>query len=315
MLEDLNKRLMDVKLKMRMKQKLVGKVRELEFELSKAKTKLEELNDSLIKEGQDVEKLEGLSLIGLFYTVLGNKVEQLEKERQEYLLVKLKFDEYKDSVTLLENDLLQVKSEISSLGDVEADYQVVFEEKEKIILRGTDTNAKKILHLAENIADINSNIKELKEALSTGKVALAGLNDVIDSLQSAEGWGTWDLLGGGLLSTAIKHSRIDDARDSVHKVQHQLRIFQKKLNDVDPNFNSEVVIEIGSFATFADYFFDGLITDWIVQSRISDSLQNAVNVRDNVILIINSLKGYLEKNQQELDALEEERRVLVESVG
>lgn len=149
----------------------------------------------------------------------------------------------------------------------------------------------------------------------TGKEALTGINDVIDSLQCAKGWGTWDLLGGGLISTAIKHSRIDDARKSVHQIQYRLKVFQKELNDVDPHLNSEICIDIGSFATFAEYFFDGLITDWIVQSRIDHSLQNAVNVKDKVIVTLKSLQLALDVNQQELAALEEQRRVLVETVG
>mgnify|MGYP001559106142 CR=1 FL=1 len=32
-------------------------------------------------------------------------------------------------------------------------------------------------------------------------------------------------------------------------------------------------INIGSFETFADYFFDGLISDWVVQSGIHELLE------------------------------------------
>ena len=41
---------------------------------------------------------------------------------------------------------------------------------------------------------------------------LDSLDSVLSSLESAEGWGTWDLLGGGLISDLAKHSHIDDAK-------------------------------------------------------------------------------------------------------
>ncbi len=313
MLENLNEKLIEVKENLRMKQKLVQKVKVCEQELSREKIRLKELETISKKEGLDVEKLEGLSLQGLFYTVLGSKEEQLEKERQEYLAAKLKHDQCKDSVVMLQSRLEELKAEISNCGDIEATYKNIIKEKERLIMSSGDTNTQRLIQISEKIADINSDIKELKEAINTGKEVLAGIDGVIDSLQSAKGWGTWDLLGGGLISTAIKHSRIDDARQSVHRVQHQLSLFQKELSDVSPYLDSEITIEIGSFATFADYFFDGLITDWIVQSRINESLENAVNVGNKVLEIFKALQKTLDKNQHELEILRNQRQEMVET--
>lgn len=45
--------------------------------------------------------------------------------------------------------------------------------------------------------------------------------------------------------------------------------------------------------TCADYFFDGLIFDWIVQSKINDSLDRTINldrkVERSINLLINDL--------------------------
>ena len=51
---------------------------------------LEHLAKTLDKEYADVEKLEKMSIKGVFYKVLGDKEAQLEKERQEYLQAVLK---------------------------------------------------------------------------------------------------------------------------------------------------------------------------------------------------------------------------------
>jgi hypothetical protein len=73
MLEVLNRRLMDVKEKMRIKQKLLAALSDIDQRLSAQKSRLAELEKKLWKEGKDVKKLEGLSLSGIFYGILGSK--------------------------------------------------------------------------------------------------------------------------------------------------------------------------------------------------------------------------------------------------
>jgi len=70
------------------------------------------------------------------------------------------------------------------------------------------------------------------------------------SLGSAQGWGAVDLLGGGLLTTTIKHSRISDAKNEIDQAQLLLRKFQRELADVKDKNDT---IEIGGLATFADF--------------------------------------------------------------
>ena len=69
-----------------------------------------------------------------------------------------------------------------------------------------------------------------------------------------------------MLSTMAKHSKIDSAKQHAHAAQRQLRRFQEELVDAGQRLN--VSLEIGGFSKFADYFFDGLIADWNVQSKI-----------------------------------------------
>ena len=122
--------------------------------------------------------------------------------------------------------------------------------------------------------------KEVREALAAGQEALGYLN-------SAGNWGLVDLFGGGLLSTFVKHAKMNDAEELVQQARGALRRFQKELMDVDnvPEFH----IETGDFIAFADYFFDGLIADWLVQSRISDAKQQV----DHAIRKVNDILGQL----------------------
>lgn len=70
-------------------------------------------------------------------------------------------------------------------------------------------------------------------------------------------------------------------------------------------------IDIGSFATFADFFFDGLIADLVVQSRISQSRENALRVLRQVENVKQRLEKALEEVEREIERIEYERQELI----
>ena len=312
MLDELNRELLEVKQKLRIRQKLLDDLDRTQNMLGEQTSRLTELEVTLQKEGADVKKLEGLSLTGLFHAVLCNKQTQLEKERQEYLAAKLKYDECKYSVSALEREVNDLKARINGLGDVDSQHRVIVERKEQLISQGSDRNATKLIEFSEALADAQSDIRELKEAIEAGKAVLAGLDGVVGFLKSARNWGTFDLLGGGLIATAVKHSRIDRARESVHHVQQLLRIFQRELADIDSR--TDIEIDIGSFARFADYFFDGLIVDWVVQSKIGRSLDSAVQAAERVRSVVQQLQSNLKDAQTKRNVIEQQKQQLIEQV-
>lgn len=119
--------------------------------------------------------------------------------------------------------------------------------------------------------------KEIQEAIQAANHALACLRQADAYLQSAKNWGLFDMLGGGALTTFFKHSKMDDARYEMERAKRALQGFRKELADVDQRLH--LSLETGDFLTFADYFFDGLIADWLVQSKIQDAkaqIENAI---------------------------------------
>lgn len=111
--------------------------------------------------------------------------------------------------------------------------------------------------------------EEIQEALNAGKKALLCLDRAKESLSSAGNWGLFDILGGDFIATFVKHSKMNKANEEIQEARLALRKFQKELMDVDniPEFQ----IQMGDFLSFADYFFDGIIADLMVQSRIKEA--------------------------------------------
>ena len=134
--------------------------------------------------------------------------------------------------------------------------------------------------------EIYDSQKEVQEAVRAGKEALGLLEQAKECLNSAGNWGIVDMLGGGLISTFVKQSKMGDANRLVEKARSALKQFQKELKDVQSL--EEINIETGDFLAFADYFFDGMIADWFMQSRIKDAKRQVEDA-------IQKVKGILEQ--------------------
>lgn len=111
--------------------------------------------------------------------------------------------------------------------------------------------------------------KEVREAINAGERALSSLRSAQNDLKSAGNWGVLDILGGGLISGLVKHSKINSASSHMEAAKYDLKKFQSELKDV--TVYTDININVGDFLTFADFFFDGLIADFMVQSKISDA--------------------------------------------
>ena len=111
--------------------------------------------------------------------------------------------------------------------------------------------------------------REIDEAIRAGQRARCSLLQPKDCLKSAGNWGLLDMFGGGMITTFVKCSKMSDAERLVQQARSDLKQFRKELADVETVVDFHV--ETGNFLTFADYFLDSLLADWLVQSKIQDA--------------------------------------------
>ena len=112
-------------------------------------------------------------------------------------------------------------------------------------------------------------LKEIREAIDAGRYALSCLDQAMADLASASNFGLADLFGFDFLGGVGKHMKYRDARNSLEAAQMALSRFQNELADVNSVMNMN--IEMGTFWTLADFFFDGFLADFIVQTKISEA--------------------------------------------
>lgn len=221
-------------------------------------------------EEEDVRKLSAMSLSNLLATLLGNKAEKLDREQREVLEAKMRFDAADAAVRDMERQVTDLERKLLEVGSWRNDYERVFQAKERQILEENE----ELRELAEREAVLTVQLKEVDEAVRAGQSALHDLEAAEEDLRSAKNWGTYDMLGGGMLSTHIKHGRIDEAMSHLHVARQSLQHFSRELRDVGETLPSN--LEIGGFLKFSDYFFDGFFTDWLVQGQINDSLDQVL---------------------------------------
>ncbi|MCC8137584.1 MAG: hypothetical protein LIO76_05875 [Clostridiales bacterium] len=133
-------------------------------------------------------------------------------------------------------------------------------------------------------------LREVREAITAANRALDSLENAEHELKGAKKWGVLDIFGGGAVTTLLKHGRMDRARRQIEDAKYYLQMLKKELRDIDIPMNLN--LEVGGFLSFADLFFDGVVADWMVQSRINDAQRQVEMAHGKVLEILGNLQRW-----------------------
>lgn len=291
------------------KRRLEAKLSVLRSQDRSLELRAAELKRELESQQGDVERLEGVSLASVFYSMIGKKTERLDKEKAEAYAAKLKYDTAAMEQERVHTNILSIEQQLRALSGLEDLYGQLLQEKAKAIRESGTHEAEKILNMEKCIAQKHAQKKEIGEAISAGNRALNTANDILSNLDDAEGWGIWDLAGGGLVSDLVKHSYLDEAQEKVQKLQEELRCFKTELTDVA--IDGEIQVSVEGFLRFADYFFDGLFADWAVLDKISQSQSSVTQVQGQIRQLLSNLNRMMDTVNGELGTLEKEKESLI----
>lgn len=119
---------------------------------------------------------------------------------------------------------------------------------------------------------------DYEEVLIAGERAINSLNEALECMDSAANWGLFDMIGGGFLATMVKRSKMKDGQRYLEQAKYDLEQFRDELQDVDLDFS----VDIGSFLGIADYLFDNLFVDFMVQSNINETRNKIKKAIDEI---------------------------------
>jgi len=305
--------------------KKISKVQIKIRELEKVKTHLKDLTHKmnlLLKEQKDLKKimiekdelvkdLEGLSLKGIFHKVLGNKEEQIEKGRQDFLEVFLKLEEVNKAIDSLEFE----KNILAEKGGKQKAYKdelkSLMKQREKELLHSNTKAGRRLKRIAKLMDQSKLMVWEIGEAEQAGALAVRKLEEINHFLKSATNW------GGGMRSNDRwmayrRQSNIDRAKQSAHQARQQLYVFQRELADIysqTPDYAGGLQLDL--YQGFLATLFRNLISDFVLQQKIRNTLGNVNSVKDSVILELHKLSAEKNAQSNEYKNLEHEKRTLL----
>lgn len=297
---------------MQQKQTLREETESLERQRDELEKYVWELDLRRTAEKNDVEKLDQTNLKSLYYRFSGKMEEKRALEQAEAEAAESEYTVQKRKLTELEREIENLRQDMSALHGCEQRYQQLLAEKTDAILRSAMPEAAQIREIDRKTAVLTNQADEIREAVSAGQKAMRTADAVWEKLDGADGWATWDLFGGGMISDLAKYSNMDAAQSLTLQLQADLQRFQTELSDVKVTLDTNVNVD--GFLRFADYFFDGIIADWAVKDRIGRSKEQLQRTRSEIGQALRGLENMLNDNVRACeDARRLRRRILLEA--
>lgn len=308
-IQEIDRELERARQKMERSRKLDVILQDLKEQSVRRRRAEEEARAVLEKEQGDVEELERMSLVSFLARIQGDLESRKAEERREAAMAKARYDAAKWDLEDLDRRLRDFAQEKESLKGLEKQYQALLDEKEAVLRSQGGAQSRRLGQLAQEQERTAGELREIQEAIQAGLAAQRALEEMSGDLSGAENWGVWDMVGGGIMATFAKHGCLDDAQDAAYEARRALSRFRTELADV----SSEQVpdVELGDFAVFADYFFDGLFADLFVQSRIREAQEQVEAVTQRVERLIVRLRDERENLEEKQGQLDWERERLL----
>lgn len=300
-MNNINEEFTKIELDKTKQKKLKNKLLAIGNEINKTEKTFEELKIKLSKEKKDVDKLESFTLSYIYFKMKGNIDEKISKERFEFLEAQAKYIECEDYLKRLLLNKKEILNELSKLGDLDLKYNNLLNKSSEYILSLNNDKSKSILKILEKIKFISIEKREIQEALFEGDRLIPYIDNAISSLNSAKNWGIYDMMGGDLIATMAKRSKMSDASNALNSIKVMLNKYNSELNDLSEDIS--VSLNLDSFSGFMDYFFDNFFTDYFIQGKINFALDSSINLKNNVINIQNKLTDKLKLAENNLENL------------
>ncbi len=291
--------------------RLQDKLTAARAELAKANRQRQKLRTELEKEGTDVAELERMSFTNLIVSLFGDKDRRLDKEKKELAQAQLRYEEHMTHVEALRDEVAELQAAADALpADLDDQFAELCARKEKAILQSAGASGRQLQAVAEQRSALAAELADIDGARSGTEHALAALESLKRELDGARGWGMVDMAGGGLLTTALKHGRLSAAKTAAGRAQRAMSRLRRELQDVEARV-PRLKVDVGGLMQASDYVFDGLLFDWIVQSKIGKAREEVDLARRQVRSVGTRLTTRHREATVQLEQLDRQRDALL----
>lgn len=136
-------------------------------------------------------------------------------------------------------------------------------------------------------------LKELQEARDQSGKVIEKIDIALDTLDTAEFWGMWDMFGGDFFSSWKKRDKIEEANEYIKDIVDSVKVLEKELKDVDMVLPEEISNTMGD--RVFDIWFDNFFTDLRVQGEIKSAIRELREFRDGIEKLYIRLEDEIEE--------------------
>lgn len=315
MWEKLSERQSVIKMEINKRDKAKRKQQILEEQLETALRIKQGYWAQLKEEQKDVDYLDRFTVLNMIRSWSGKQDEIREKELGELAAIEAKYREIEKTVVDLEQDIIANDKELDKEDweSLDKEWEHVIKEKEQWVLENNHAEATRLEKLYEQETLLVTIIREITEAIAAGTEAKVSLKRALNSLTGAQDYSTWDtFLGGGIIATSLKHSKLDESEKAIHYAQRALQRFHTELLDIQQVNTDNLSIERDSFVTFADYVFDDIFSAWSTHSKINNSIKRMEKTLQDLSNISNQLQEKLIATQDKLYKVKKDIAQIIE---
>ena len=294
-----------------MREKIIIHLAGLESRIEKQTKELALLEIQISKSEDTIEDLENLAaqpLRKVFHKILGNTEQQVERERQNYLMYILRHQEEKKKIVANKYQFEILKKKLRSMRNVEEAFEKLLKTKKQQLKYRNKELAKKIIHFETNIRADQSMRKEIKEAVDAGNAALKELTNQKEALIVMGPWRSQIIPSDASKLSYKQKNYINDLLAEISKVNKALDNFIQELSDVSTHYQLNYDQFVSRISQFLEEFYDGLITDWVLHQEIKVTIHLIDDTMGKVQRILymldNDAKNSLAEEKLDRDALQ-----------
>lgn len=267
----------------------------------------------LEREQGDVDALEGWSLRAVLAWLRRTRDEELTVERAEAEAVALEVAVRREAMAEL-----VASTGGRTVADAEATLDAAGRRVERELARWEDeqmrsgsATGRELVEISRRAAELRATRDEVNEAVVAAATALKALGEARNSLSSAGSWSTYDtFFGGGVIASAVKHRRLDDAAAIVARVQRALLRLNAELADLRQPARPQVQLPSSTLQAL-DVWLDNPFSDWMVHRRIKASIASIERTSSSVATVARELREFRDSLVAEFAELVDERQRLL----
>lgn len=108
---------------------------------------------------------------------------------------------------------------------------------------------------------------------------------ILKEYKSSKNWGIFDMLGGGLIASLVKHNKINKAKNMSTSLDEDLAKLKNEIKYLD-DFKTE---EFSNLDMFLDVGFDNIFSDIYVQNKIKSSISKLEELKYTIKEVKNNI--------------------------